>query len=453
MDAPAQQDPDVGSLTGRAERSISSPPAPTSTPTFRCPVDPSWIDLDEAISIARDAIAAAAHVIGNLDNYVLGQLVEQVVRRVHNGQVAEQGLCATSVAADARVGTGHLPDHFKPEVEAVADLAVRLILLSGGGRVLHEEIFSVAALGRRTQNGFGHYQIKNAPSSIHFAGNAIGASDRNSVTWATPLVTDTPWDRSAEIADAQQIADAEKARGRPVPASPAEQVTEILDFQRRQRERVHDRAAEFAEALSQIGVSPRTADFGRAFAQPLILRGLPVGPPTRRGERSARTILPGEDAAIISALRQARRPAIAFAGPVPGDLDLASAGYSPLRWNVGDLAQPLGVQTDAPYGTELLWSGADQTVVRRVVGDGAYARKWKVVGFTEDDLPNAIALMERATFDWPQGCILRATKWCAPGLLQVSTLPAYNTWRALCRIADAALVQAERHERARRAAG
>ena len=471
MDAQAGQESEDGSLGGPLEGRPTSPAAAAGPPqfrpgspaiaadppSFRCPVDLSTVDVDEAVAIARQAIEAAAGVVGGVDAYILQQLVEQVVMKVHSGNAAEDGVCVKEVAGAARVGTGHLPDHYTPESEIVADRAVRLILLSGRRRVLHEEIFTIAARSRRTQkNGYGAYHVKQAPSVIHFVGNAIGASDRYNISWAEPLVTGTPDDPSAAIADAARIADAAAARGRPVPATLADHVQQVLNFQRDLRKLVVEQAGPFGEALRQVSLEPTRAVVGRAFARPVVVRAMPVGPPLGRGVPSASVALPGNDATIVEVLRRSGRPAIAYAGPLGGGDDvsaLRARGYTQMPWAVGELARPLAVPEDPPFGCELLWSDAEQTLVRRIVGAGAWAAGWKVVGFPADGMPDAIALVERASESWPRGCLERATRAGAPGLLQGSTLPSQNTWRALLRVADAALVEAERRERARQARG
>jgi hypothetical protein len=448
---PSEPEDGPGSLAG-AEL------APPEPPPIREPVELAEVDPEEAIEILRPAIRAAARIVGGVDAYTFEQLGSELVRQIQSGASAT-GTNITKLCKAARTARSHLPDHYGRRWEMAADIAVRLITARAKRSVVYEEIYTAPAEIRRNHNGLGSHHNEQAARAMHFAGNALGISDRHCASWGLPLTTGTRDDRSTPGADLGRISVFDRELGRRVPGSLAEHVEDVLRFQHDVRQSIHDARDSLAGALAELGLAP--SDFvSRGFAQQLLLGPMRWGPPTSRRQLSSRTANPGLDRAVVDVLERSGRPAVAFAGDVPGDDDprrllaaLDARGYRLIRWNVGSVGETLGIPPAAPWGVQMLWSPNEATLLRRQAGAGAWTKAWRLVNVAEGDMPIAVALVERSLEDWPNSCLARAMAACAPGFLKSSNIASQAAWRALMRVADAALVDADRRMRARRAHG
>ena len=452
------EDEDLEDHAGVLRRAGVRVPAPDpEPPPVREPIDLAIVDEADAIAIAQAAIQAAGRIL-DVDTFRFEEIVAQVVPQVRDGRAAA-GLVLHELCAKARVGRGRVGQHYRPEWIRAAALAVRIIVAAGGRRVLYEELHTMPARTRRDHQGFATHHHKQAAHAVHFAGVALGASDRHTCAHAIPLTTGTRDDSSADVADVERIEGFAAELGHVVPGPVADHLHHLLVFERDLRSAVHQASDRLDDALRPLGLDGRTLALN-GFARLLLLDAMPFGPPTSRTRASSGIAYPGRDPDVLRVLGVAGRPAIAFVGDfdVPSGVarvegELEARGFVTVPWEGGELSDALGTPRTQPYGVEVLWSEDEAALVRREVVGGARAQKWVLTGTATDDLAAAIAIIERTRAGWPRELLRRSAEACGPGFLKSQNIASQAAWRALLLVADAALVDADRQQRVRQAGG
>jgi hypothetical protein len=441
----------VGGRTG-AERSS---PAPKEPPAVRQPVSFLEVDRAEAVEIATTVINAAAVIVGRgVDSYIFTRLTEHVIAEIASGGGASG--VRVKVACDAsRTGHSHLPEHYTDGWELTGALAVRLVPVITGRRVRFEHIYSHAAEISRDHNGLGTDHRARAPQRMHFIGDALGTVDTHTTSYAIPLLMGTRDDVNATTADGSRIQRFAAERDRSLPASWGQHLDELL-MVRRELVRALRGRTDLPGRLKPLGIDPD--EIGRGFSRTLVVSAMPFGPPDKRTRSSADLLIPADDATLISALTHAGGRALVFGGPLtdeggrtPTAEELSRRGYREVPWDAGTLGEAFGLASMAPWNVEYRFSRREQTLLRIETGAGAWMESWRMIRFQESELPDAIALIERSLEDWPTHCLDRAYIDCAPGKLKADDLRSQNAWRGILRVADAALVAADRRMRQRHA--
>ncbi len=182
------------------------------------------------------------------------------------------------------------------------------------------------------------------------------------------------------------------------------------------------------------------------FSDLIVAGPMPSGVPRRRRETAGDVLFPGLQHELIATLEDYKRKAVLYRGPLSGRYDPARSSHG-----VFELIEPgpshlegvLGSADD--WGVEWYWSPADERLVRRAV-DPVRIEDWRVVGLA-DDLATAVALISHRLRLWPQACIERAASDSGIGLLQARGVQSHAVLRAILRMANAAMVSAERRAR------
>ena len=450
---PGDEEAGAGARAGAGRPGRFASPA-DEPPVVRQPVSFETVDIEEAVSIAKTAIEAAAAIVG-IDAFPYVQLTSQLVREIASGEAAA-GVKVKTVCEHTRTGHGHRPELYTEEWEVAAELSVRLITVAARRSVHYEEIYSVPALISRDHNGLGTHHNSQATHAMHFLGLALGTADSLTTSYATPLLTGTRDDISAPGADMGRIAGFADDRGRSLPASWAGHVEELLRIRGLAINAVRTAGPDLPRILKPLEIPPR--DIAKGFSRMFLLRAMPFGPPTWRRRLSDDLLIPANDESVMSLFGRISERAVMFAGSpgaadsrMPTPEELARRGYRELPWDVGGLGDLLGVARVPPWGVEYRWSPREQTLLRIQAGEGAWVKSWRLLRFLDTQLPAAMALSERSGEDWPIECLTRAYGACAPGKLKSSELRSQNAWRGLLRVADAALVAADRRRRQRHA--
>ena len=452
---PGEKEAEAGAgARAGAERAARFASPADEPPAVRQPVSFETVDVEEAVSIAKTAIEAAAAIVG-IDAFPYVQLASHLVREIASGEAAT-GVHMKSVCEQTRTGRGHLPELYTEEWEVAGELSVRLITVAAQRSVHYEEIYSVPALISRDHNGLGTHHNTQATHAMHFLGLALGTADSLTTSYATPLLTGTRDDISAPSADMGRITAFAEDRCRSLPASWAGHVDELLRIRGLAINAVRTARHDLPRILRPLEIPPR--DVAKGFSRMFLLRAMPFGPPTGRRRLSDDLLIPADDESVMSLFGRISERAVMFAGRpvgadgrVPTPEELARRGYRELPWDVGALGDLLGVARVPPWGVEYQWSRREQTLLRVQAGEGAWVRSWRLLRFLETELPAAMALAERSGEEWPIGCLARAYGACAPGKLKTADLRSQNAWRALLRVADTALVAADRRRRQRHA--
>jgi hypothetical protein len=290
---------------------------------------------------------------------------------------------------------------------------------------------------------------------MHFIGDALGTADTHTTSYAIPLLIGTRDDVNATAADGGRIQRFAAERDRSLPASWGQHLDELLAA-RNDLVRLLRARPELAGALSPVGISPD--DVPRGFARTLVVGAMPFGPPEKRTRSSADLLIPAHDVTLISALARAGGRALVFAGPptdeggrAPTAEELSQRGYREVPWDAGKLGEAFGLPSMAPWNVEYRFCRREQMLLRIEAGAGAWMGSWRLIHFQESELPDAIALVERSLEDWLAHCLDRAYIDCAPGKLKADDLRSQNAWRGILRVADAALIAADRRMRQRHA--
>lgn len=451
---PGEEEAEVAA-GGRAGAERPAPaPATNEPPPVRQPVSFEQVNVTAAIEIATTAIKAAAVIVGDIDPYTYTQLTGYLVEEIAGGRAAD-GVHVTGACAATHTSRGHLPELYTGRWELTSQLAVRLITVMTERRVRFEDIYTHAAEISRDHHGLGMDHVPHARQTMHLIGDALATADSHTTAYALPLLIGTRDDVNAQTADLARIQEFAAVRGRSLPASWGQQVDELLAARRAVLGRLRARP-ELARELKPFGITDR--DVLKGFSRTFVVRAMPFGPPHKRTRSSADLLVPAHEATLLNSLEQASGRALIFAGATPepdGQMpppeDLVRRGYRDLTWDAGELGDAFGVSRVAPWNVRYLFSRREQMLVRIEAGAGAWSEFWRLVGFNDGELRDAVALIERSREEWPTSCLDRAYIACAPGKLKTKDLRSQNAWRGMLRAADAALVAADRRMRQRHA--
>ena len=451
---PAPGDEGAEAAAGGRAGAERSSPARKEPPAVRQPVSFREVESAEAVEIATTVIKAAAEVVPGVDAYIFTRLTEYVIGEIASGRAAS-GVRVKAACEAARIGHGHLPNHYTDAWELASALAVRLIPVITERRVHFEHIYSRPAAISREHNGLGTDHRPGAPQRMHFIGDALGTADTHMTSYAIPLLMGTRDDVNATAADGAHIQKFATERRRSLPASWGQHLDEVLGV-RRELIRALRARPDLSGPLKPFGLT-RDA-IARGFSRTFVVGAMPFGTPEKRTRESADLLIPARDGTLISALSHTDGRAIVSAGrptgsggQTPTADELYDRGYRDVPWDVGKLGEVFGLASIAPWSVEYRYSRREQTLLRIEAAAGAWVESWRLIHFQESELPDAIALVERSLEDWPVHCLDRAYKDCAPGKLKADDVRSQNAWRAILRVADAALVAADRRKRRRHA--
>jgi hypothetical protein len=451
---PGDDEGDLGA-GGRTGAERSSPaPALNEPQPVRQPVSFAQVDVRDAIDIATTAIKAAAEIVGDIDPFTYTQLTAYLVEEISSGRAAD-GVQVTSACTATRTARGHLPELYTERWELTSQLAVRLTAVMTGRSVRFEELYVHPAEISRDHHGLGMDHHRGARQAMHFAGLALGTTDSQTTAAAIPLLIGTRDDVCAPTADLGRINDFAKARGRSLPGSWGEHAAELLMMRRQVGAALRGRP-ELGRLLQPFGLT--VGDVYRGFAATLVVRAMPFGPPRKRTMSSAGVLVPTHEDGLMALLGRLGGRSLVFAGSptaaatrAPTPEELARRGYRDVPWDAGQLGDSFGLGRIGPWNVEYRYSHRAGTLIRLEAGEGAWMEAWRLLGFRESDLTDALALVERSREDWPRHCLDRAYIACAPGKLKTQDLRSQNAWRSMLRVADAALVAADRLMRQRHA--
>ncbi len=444
---PGEEDAGAGA-GGRAGAERSSPaPAHKEPQPVRQPVSFEEVDGRQAVDIATKAIRAAAAIIGDIDPFPYTQLTGYLVEELASGRAAD-GIQVTSACAATRTSRGHLPELYTEGWELTSQLAVRLTTVLRGRTVRFEELYAHPADISRNHHGLGMDHRPGARHTMQFVGLVLGTVDSHTTATAMPLLIGTLDDVCAPNADNARIQAFADARGRSLPPSLGAHVDELWGMRREIQRKLHGRP-EVRRLLHPFGITEH--DVEKGFPSTLVVREMPFGPPETRRRSSAGVLIPADDDSLMHTLERIGGRALVFAGRLAGGggaaptpQELARRGYREVPWVGSELADAFGLGSLGPWDVEFRYAYKERTLLRIEVGEGAWMEAWRLLGFRESDLPEAMALVERAREDWPRSCLDRAYLACAPGRLKTQELRSQNAWRGMLRVADAALVAADR---------
>jgi hypothetical protein len=413
------------------------------------PVDLSTVDVRDAVSLVRQAVEFAGKIVG-IDAYVIAALSAEVVRSVCTGKAAD-GLRLDELCRNSQTGSGRVRDHFgEPLVQAV-DIAVRALTVLQGRPVIYDRLFSIAVRTRRSSTAIGSDHIQGAAATLRMMGLAHSGRDRCVSTIDMTLTTDTRDDPTSPRANPERIAQLTEDLGHAPAGTVGEHTKELLARHARARRAVITAAIDRPRAFDGIGMTP-DAFASHAFADYVIGGGLACGPPHHRCRAHARVVHPGLEPDVVAALVQMKRKGVLSRGPLRGDAgvarDLRSEGFEQFGPERTPLDERLALMPS--YGVEWWRSIDSRRIIRREVAQSRQSAKsvrsddWLVVGL-EERPDVAVALIQRFEQQWTQGCIDRAMEACAPGMLLARGAQQQEALRALLRLANAAIVAANRH--------
>ncbi len=444
---PGEEDAEVGA-GGHAGAERSSPaPASKEPQPVRQPVSFEQVDVRHAIDIATTAIKAAAVIVGDIDAFTYTQLTAYLIEEIASGRAAD-GIQVKSACSATRTSRGHLPELYTECWELTSQLAVRLTTVLRERSVRFEELYAHSAEISRDHHGLGMDHRPGARHAMQFVGFVLGTVDSHTTATAMPLLIGTLDDVCAPNADNGRIQAFADARGRSLPPSLGAHAEELLSMRGLIYRKLHGRP-ELRRLLHPFGITEH--DVAKAFPNTLVVREMPFGPPETRRRSSAGVLIPADDVSLMHTLGRLGGRALVFAGRPTGTTgaaptahELARRGYREVPWVGGDLADAFGLGRLGPWNVEFRYAYKEQMLLRIEVGEGAWTEAWRLLRFRESDLPEAMALVERAREDWPRHCLDRAYIACALGKLKTQELRSQNAWRGMLRVADAALVAADR---------
>jgi hypothetical protein len=425
-------------------------PEPIGT---RMPVSLETISERQALPLLAQAVELAAKLEQQADAFMVQQLAAQTIRETLSGGAAA-GLRLGALCDTARIGRSHLDEHLNDEWRDLAALTVHGVFAQAGRRVLYEELRSVPERVGRRHHGLGSDQHPGCTRTRVMLVRSLSASDRHCPVAAIPLTTGTRWDATCERGQQLPASDASSGEQRS-PQTLAQHVDALLDDAQRVR-RTYNTAVENRDArlLGEKQLDALGFTFTNRFVIPPLACGAPIEP--RRDQAEIR--YPGQDPQVVTVLARRGANAVLACGLHDPQAALSAHGFHPLRVNgangptalrVTDLPDctPLGITS--PWGLEHFYDPAHRRIARRLTTHGGSRTEvWQLVRF-ENDIPAALALIERhAQCNWMGDCLRRFIRDCAPGKLKVHAPHTFAGVLALMIAANAAIVDADRRAQA-----
>lgn len=436
---------------GRQSPRRMAPSRSRRAPETRMPVSLETISDSAARQLLADALDLAAKIERTPDAFTMSKLAGAIVNGTLAGDAAV-GLRVGTVCSYARVGRGHLDEHFTVGWRDLAALGVHSVYAGSRRRVLYEEIRSLPERVGRRHHGLGSDHHPGCPRTRFLLVRSLSASDRHCPVSAIPLTTATRWDSTGELGRSEPARPAWSGEPLEWPQTLDEHVDSLVEDATRLRRAYNAAAADPAAAV--LGGADQRALL-TTFSNRFVMPPLPCGTPSDARREQAEIRHPGLDPAVIAVFERRKIDAVLACGiggavalPMPG------AGFEPLRIDgpngpepvqITHLPQAAELGITSTWGVEHFHSPADRRIARRVTTPaGVRTEIWQLVGFN-DDLPAAVALIERqAQCSWMGQCLQRFIGDCAPGKLKAHAPRSVAGLLALMILANAAIVDADR---------
>jgi hypothetical protein len=386
----------------------------------------------DATGLLTMPIRLASKLVPQVDAELYKQLVVVVLELMLERQCEFRGIAVHQLTERAEVSRSRLDEKFGAPWQHFTDVVVRAVALETRRDTLYEELYSVPVTVRRGDNSLATDKHEGFHNSLHVLVRALASIDHHCPTLVRPLTTGTRDDRTCERADPRRIDQYQKQLGGWLPGNMAENVKSLLQ-------------AGYYELPGARGRS----SFDRVLSPYLLVGSLPYGPPSSSHLYSQGTLLPGRDPEIVSTVYDCRRRGVLYAG-TPAAQETADGMTLGIdrtfrRWPIKALPEQDRLNIIYPFGVDYLWSPVHRLLVRELRDLTEF---WRLVNFTEELLPYAVALIERhAQHEWPAGCLSRWAAECAPGLVGARHPITRQGLVDLLNAANVAAVAAERRSR------
>lgn len=311
-----------------------------------------------------------------------------------------------------------------------------------GERVFFEQFESHRSTTGRRHNGEGSEKAPEiGRNQLHMLEHSLAGRNRHCPVEGVPLNMGTRWARSCERFGADFPAWAWE-RVEEFPDRFAEYLDDMLKRDRGVRRRVlHGLKADRVALAGNL----TAANLLAAISKYLLIGPVPFGTSFLPHRAHHDVFPPGLDAATIEVVGASSRSTALACGPLSPE-DMLTFEEESESLEADELPSMSELEISHNPGVRYRWSPPHNQLARYVVGKGARADLWRLVGVEREvDFWRTVAMIERhAQVTWPRECIDRYEADCMPGQVQVHLPEQCAGIRALLGMANSGMVHALR---------